>query len=77
MADTPRMIDVTTLEAEQLEQLEDELDLPLPDWGSRGSVTRTMRRILEVGNGVEKGTYKHMTAKAMAALVTLGDDPNP
>lgn len=75
--DTPRKVSVGDLTAEQLELLEDELDIPLPEWGTKGSASRTMRRVLEVGNGVEKGAYKHLTGQAMLELVTLDDDPNP
>lgn len=74
--EAPRNVNAAELSAEQLESLEDEFGIPMPEWGSKGSVVRQLRRILEVGNGVEKGTYKHMTAKAMAELVSL-DDPNP
>lgn len=74
--DAPRKVSVGSLEAEQVEALEDELDIPLTEWGTRGSVVRTMRRVLEVGNGVEAGAYKKVTAKAMAELVALDDDPN-
>jgi photosystem II stability/assembly factor-like uncharacterized protein len=71
-------VSVNDLTADQLESLEDELDLPVTEWGSKGSVVRTMRRMLEVGNGVEKGAYKQMTAKAILAVVSLDDsDPNP
>jgi hypothetical protein len=78
MADTPRKISVQDLEADQLEKLEDELGVPVTEWGTRGSVVRAMRRVLEVGNGVEPGTYKHMTAKAIVAIVSLDEsDPNP
>jgi hypothetical protein len=74
----PKNVSVNDLTADQLEGLEDELDLPVTDWGTRGSVVRTMRRVLEVGNGVEKGAYKQMTAKDILAVVSLGDsDPNP
>jgi hypothetical protein len=74
----PKNVSVNDLTADQLEGLEDELDLPVTDWGTRGSVVRTMRRVLEVGNGVETGAYKQMTAKDILAVVSLGDsDPNP
>lgn len=74
--DTPRKVSVGGLESEQVEALEDELGMPLTEWGIKGSIVRTMRRVLEVGNGVEAGAYKKVTAKAMAELVALDDDPN-
>lgn len=78
MSDTPRKVSVNDLTADQLETLEDELGVPVTEWGQRGSVIRTMRRLLEVGNGVPPGTYKAMTAKAILAVVSLDDtDPNP
>lgn len=72
----PRNVNAAELAAEDLEALEDEFGIPMSEWGSKGSIVRQLRRILEVGNGVEKGTYKRMTANKMAALVSL-DDPNP
>jgi hypothetical protein len=74
--DDIRVINAAELTAEQLEALEDEFDIPMPEWGSRGSVVRQMRRILEVGNGVPKDAYKGLSAKRMTDLVSL-DDPNP
>ena len=74
--EAPRNVNAAQLEAEQLEALEDEFGIPMPDWGAKGSVVRMMRRILEVWNGAEPGAYKHMTANAIAELVSL-DDPNP
>lgn len=74
--ETPRSVNAAELSAEQLEMLEDEFGIPMPDWGTKGSVVRMMRRILEVGNGAEPGAYKRMTATAIAKLVSL-DDPNP
>lgn len=73
----PRRVSVGDLAAEDVEALEDELGVPLPEWGSRGSVVRAMRRILEVGNGVPKGAYARMGTTAMARLVSMDDDPNP
>lgn len=74
--EAPRNVNAAELSAEQLESLEDEFGIPMPEWGSKGSVIRQMRRILEVGNGAPKDAYKGLTAKSMADLVSL-DDPNP
>jgi hypothetical protein len=74
-------VNAADLTAEQVETIEDELGIPVTEWGSRGSVVRTMRRVLEMGNGVASGAYSSMTARKMAELVSLDDDsdadPNP
>lgn len=73
-----KKVSVLDLTAGQVEQIEQEIGLPINRWDEAPSMVGLYVKILALANGDDESVYRSMPVSQLVDLVTLGEeDDNP